>query len=141
MEIIKTNDISSCLEIRKKVFVNEQKVPIELEIDEYDNPKSNCDHYLIIENGCNIGTFRCVYLSDDTVLIQRFCVIKEMRSKGYGYSAMDFIKRHYKNLGVRKLTLNAQCHAIPFYESCSFKTVSAIFSDAGIEHRKMEQDI
>ena len=141
IKIIKTDDIAACLAIREKVFIKEQNVPTELEIDEYDKPGADCEHYLITENCVNAGTFRCIHDAPGVVHMQRLCILSEMRGKGYGYAAMSFLKEHYKQLGDKKITLGAQCHAIPFYESCGFTCVSDIFLDAGIEHRTMECEL
>jgi len=138
IKITKTDDIAACLAIREKVFIKEQNVPIELEIDEYDKPDAECEHYLITDGGVNAGTFRCIHDAPDVIHMQRLCILSEMRGKGYGYAAMSFLKEHYKKLGARKITLDAQCHAIPFYESCGFTCISDIFLDAGIKHRTME---
>lgn len=138
IKIVKTDDIAACLAIRETVFIKEQKVPTALEIDEYDKPDADCEHYLITENGVNVGTFRCIHDAPGIVHMQRLCILKEMRGKGCGYAAMAFLKEHYRQLGEKKITLGAQCHAIPFYESCGFTCVSDLFLDAGIEHRTME---
>lgn len=138
IKIVKTDDIAACLAIRETIFIKEQKVPTELEIDEYDKPDADCEHYLITENGVNVGTFRCIHDAPGIVHMQRLCILKEMRGKGCGYAAMAFLKEHYRQLGEKKITLGAQCHAIPFYESCGFTCVSDVFLDAGIEHRTME---
>lgn len=138
IKVIKTDDINACLEIRRKVFIDEQNVPTELEIDDYDRSNSECEHFLITDNGTNVGTFRLIYDKPEIAHMQRLCVLPEMRGKGCGYAAMSFLKEECKKRGNSKITLGAQCHAIPFYESCGFVCVSDVFLDAEIEHRTME---
>ena len=131
----------ACFRIRFAVFVREQGVPAELEMDELDQPGSGCTHFLIVEDEQPIGTFRCSYESPDTVHFQRFCILPEMRGREYGRAALDFVKNHYRARGVCKITLNAQCRAIGFYEKCGFSVTSGIFDDAGIPHRAMQIDL
>lgn len=140
MEIIIANDrINECLEIRYKVFVDEQNVPVELEKDEFDEQGSGCDHFLIIENGCAVGTFRCMFEDEKTVHLQRLCILKEYRGKDFGRKALEFADEYCKKKNADVITLNAQCYAIPFYEKCGYTVISDVFDDAGIEHRTMKK--
>ena len=139
--IQKTEDISACLSIRYKVFVEEQKVPIELEKDELDSEGSGCDHFLILKYDIPVGTFRCYPESPERIHFQRFCILEEFRGLGLGRLALEFAERFYKKSGYKTITLNAQCSAIGFYEKCGFKVTSGIFDDAGIPHRAMIKTI
>lgn len=141
MEIIFAGDkISECVKIRTEVFVAEQGVAPELEVDGFDAPRAPCDHYLIMDGGNAVGTFRCIF-EGDAVHVGRLCVKKERRGEGFGRAALEFIEKEYASRGYAKITLGAQCAAIPFYEKCGFKTVSDVFLDAGIPHRTMEKMI
>ena len=75
IKIIKTDDINACLEIRRKVFIDEQNVPKELEIDDYDRSNSECEHFLITDNSTNVGTFRLIYDKPEIAHMQRLCVL------------------------------------------------------------------
>ncbi|MBR0136611.1 MAG: GNAT family N-acetyltransferase [Clostridia bacterium] len=143
MIIIPADDrIEDCISIRRKVFVEEQGVPEELEIDSFDEPGSGCFHFLMLEPGRHealpIGAFRAYYEDETTVHLQRFCILKEYRGKGYGRAALDYVKAHFAAGGARKITFGAQCSAIPFYEKCGCVCVSEVFLDAGIPHKKMD---
>ena len=139
MEIVFANDrVDECVKIRTEVFVGEQHVPPELEVDGFDAPGAPCDHFLIVDEGEPVGTFRCIF-EGGAVHVGRLCVKKEKRHHGYGRAALDFIEKYYAARGYEKLTLGAQVTAIPFYEKCGFLVVSDVFLDAGIEHRKMEK--
>ena len=128
----------ACFALRFTVFVGEQGVPAEIELDELDRPGAACSHFLMIEDGRPIGTFRCSYESPDTVHFQRFCILPEMRGREYGRAALDFVREKYAKEGVRRITLNAQCRAVGFYEKCGFTVTSGVFDDAGIPHQAME---
>lgn len=132
--------IPDCIEIRRRVFVEEQGVPWELEVDGFDEPDSPCEHFLMLveEDGLTlpIGTFRAYFETDDAVHLQRFCILKEYRGRGFGRAAMDFIREYYRDKAAR-ITFGAQCTAIPFYEKCGCRCVSDVFLDAGLPHRTM----
>ena len=143
MIIIPANDrIKDCISIRRRVFVEEQGVPEELEIDLFDEPGSGCFHFLMLEPGKDeaepIGTFRAYFEEDDVIHLQRFCILKEYRKNGYGRAALDYVKEHFAAAGAKRITFGAQCSAIPFYEKCGCVCVSDVFLDAGMPHRKME---
>ena len=141
MKIIFANDkIPECVKIRAEVFVREQNVPSEIEVDGFDSPDAPCDHFLICDNGEYVGTFRCIF-EGTAVHVGRLCVKKDKRGLGYGRAALEFIEKEYVTRGFNKITLGAQCTAIPFYEKCGFSVVSDVFLDAGIEHRTMEKTI
>ena len=141
MEVIFANDtIDECLKIRAEVFVDEQHVPAEIEVDGFDSTDAPCDHFLIYDNGEYVGTFRCIF-EGKAVHVGRLCIKKDKRGRGYGRAAIEFIEEEYASRGFNKITLGAQCTAIPFYEKCGFSVVSDVFLDAGIKHRTMEKRI
>ena len=140
MNIIKAEDkIAECLKIRCDVFVVEQGVPLSLEADEYDDPGAPCDHFLIVDGEDIVGTFRVILDEGSAAHVGRLCVVKDRRGRGYGAAALEFAAKEYAARGYEKLTLGAQCHAIPFYEKCGFAVISDVYDDAGIPHRKMEK--
>ena len=145
MFIIPANDrIDDCIAIRKKVFVEEQGVPVELEVDEMDSPSAPCFHFLMLDDEkagepVPFGTFRAYYEAEDTVHLQRFCVLKEYRAQGLGRAGFEFVSEFFRLRGAKKLTFGAQCTAIPFYEKCGCRCVSDVFLDAGLPHRTMEK--
>lgn len=54
---------------------------------------------------------------------------------------MDAIEQYATQQDVHVLKLNAQTHAIPFYEKLGYKVISEEFMDAGIPHKTMEKRI
>ena len=124
--------------IRKKVFVEEQGIPLHIEIDENDQTAT---HFIVLENNEPIGAARLRLI--DTVIgkVERVCVLSEYRGKHFGVSVMKAIEEHAKTLQVEKLKLNAQTYAIPFYEKLQFEITSPEFVDAGIPHRAMEKEL
>lgn len=131
------SQLSSCLKIRKAVFVEEKGVDEKIEIDFLDTVGGDCAHFLACENDSFVGTFRCVPKEKDCVKIERFCVLKEVRHEGFGREMMKFACEYYKNEGVKRLILNAKLGAAPFYERCGFEKIGEEFEEAGVPHVKM----
>lgn len=134
-----TNNLESsiyqyALAIRYKVFVDEQKVPADLEIDEFENSSL---HLVVYDVNKPIATARIYALTDDTYKVQRVAVLKEYRTRGIGKKLMEEIERKAKILQAIKLTLGSQNTAIPFYEKLGYTISSAEFMDAGIPHHSM----
>lgn len=126
------------LYVRKKVFVEEQNVSEEEEIDQYENDSK---HFVLYNNDhqpVGAGRFRIL---DGYGKVERICVMKEARKGGSGKLIMQSIEQYAADQGLAKLKLNAQTHAIPFYEKLGYEAVSEEFLDAGIPHRTMVKKI
>ncbi|MBO4847923.1 MAG: GNAT family N-acetyltransferase [Clostridia bacterium] len=134
--------IADCIEIRRRVFVEEQGVPEELEIDTLDEAGSGCEHFLVLDGADRpVGTFRAYWETPTRVHLQRFCMLKEARGRGWGRAAFAYAEGYFSAKGARSMTFGAQCTAIPFYEKCGCRCVSEVFLDAGLPHRTMEKRI
>ena len=124
--------------IRKKVFVEEQGIPLHLEIDEFDQTAT---HFVVLENDEPIAAARIRETELNVGKVERVCVLPEHRRKHLGVLVMNALEEHAKQNGWKKLKLNAQTYAIPFYEKLAFQVTSPEFDDAGIPHRAMEKEI
>ena len=122
-----TDDICA---IRYKVFVDEQNVPVELEIDGFDG---EAKHVLTFVDGLPIGTGRI--LSDGHV--GRVAVLKNFRGLGIGKSIMKELIKCAQDLSLEKVWLSSQWHAHSFYLDLGFVCVGEIYKEAGIDHIKM----
>ncbi len=122
-----TKDICA---IRCKVFVGEQKVPEELEIDGLDD---QAKHVLAFVDGVPIGTGRI--LSDGH--IGRVAVLKDYRGLGIGKSIMKDLIKWAQNMNLEKVWLSSQWHAHSFYLDLGFVCVGEIYKEAEIDHIKM----
>lgn len=123
--------------VRKTVFVQEQNVPLEEEIDEHENQST---HFILYDGDrpAGAGRFR---LLDGIGKVERICVLKSLRGKGAGREIMQAIEQYAAGRSISKLKLNAQTYAIPFYEGLGYEVVSEEFMDAGIPHRTMIKTI
>lgn len=140
---VTTDDqLQMCLDIRKTVFVEEQKVPVEEEIDEYDVIGDNVHHMLIMDNGLPVATGRLIYYKAGTAKMQRIAVHKEYRSKGYGRILLLAMEELARELGLESSILDGQCQAEEFYSKLGYKVISAEpFYDAGILHVRMQKTL
>ncbi|MCA1320035.1 GNAT family N-acetyltransferase [Bacillus tianshenii] len=124
--------------VRKTVFVEEQLVPIEEEIDEFE---AEAAHFVLYENNQAIGAGR-FRIIDGFGKVERICVLPTHRiAKGSGRKIMNFIEGYALSKGITSLKLNAQTHAEGFYSKLGYQTVSDIFLDAGIPHVTMIKKI
>lgn len=130
-------ELEDAYNVRKIVFVEEQKVPMELEIDEFE---SEAAHFVLYDNDEPIGAGR-FRIIDNIGKVERVCVKKEKRKSGAGQIIMEKIEQYAQEKGLPKLKLNAQIQAIPFYSRLGFTVSSDEFLDAGIPHKTMFKEL
>lgn len=119
-------------EIRFDVFVTEQHVPIEEELDGLDETSS---HFLALSDaGQPLGCARLL----DTGQIGRMAVRKSHRGTGMGAQLLAAAVAEAQDQGMNKVFLHAQTHAEDFYRKGGFVGLADRFMDAGIEHTTME---
>lgn len=134
--------LQQALDIRKDVFVLEQKVPIDLEIDDYDRLDSDAFHVLIKSEGQYAATGRITYYNKDSAKMQRIAVRKPFRSKGIGRVLMMALETQARELKLQYSVLDAQVQAEAFYRKLGYETISdEPFDDAGIPHVRMKKEL
>ena len=125
----KDNENEICT-IRFEVFVAEQRVPKDLEIDGLDDKAKHVVAYI---DGIAVGTGRI--LNDGH--IGRVAVQKQYRSLGIGKSIMQELIKTAQEDKVKTLWLSSQSHASGFYLDLGFECIGKKFKEAGIDHIKM----
>lgn len=127
--------------IRLEVFVGEQGVPAELELDSTD-PTA---HHVIAcdREGRVCGTARMFPAADDPgcARIGRMAVVRGARGTGCGSALLQALIEEARRQGYRRITLSAQTHAAPFYARHGFVAEGDVYEEAGIPHQKMEMDL
>lgn len=119
------------MQVRTAVFVEEQAVPVELEIDEFDD---RAYHWLALgSSGEPLATVRM--LSDGH--IGRMAVVASRRGEGIGSALLQHCVELANSLGLFEVYLYAQIQAVDFYQAHGFVISSDEFMDAGIPHRSM----
>jgi len=117
-------------DVRRRVFIEEQHVPEELEWDDLD---ARCIHALASADGKLVGTGR---LTPDGY-IGRMAVLPDWRGRAIGARLLRTLMDIARERGDAVCRLHAQTSAMPFYEKFGFQPEGEEFMDAGIPHRTM----
>ncbi|WP_340033048.1 GNAT family N-acetyltransferase [Paenibacillus sp. FSL K6-1122] len=134
--------LEQALGIRHHVFVIEQQVPAEIEIDQYDVISPDVHHVLLSTDGQAVATGRLIYYSKDTAKMQRIAVLESHRSFGYGRVLLLAMEELARELGLSYSVLDAQCQAQKFYEKLGYGVISEEpFYDADILHVRMRKSL
>jgi predicted GNAT family N-acyltransferase len=132
-QVSSEKELNKVYTIRTRVFVKEQGVPQEIELDHHDK---RAFHFLVFEAGKAVGTARVV-MHRGSAKIGRMAVLKSYRRRGIGTKLLKRVIAIAKNHGAQKIYLHAQVPVIGFYEAMAFQCVGPVFKEAGIPHRKM----
>ena len=116
------------------MFVDEQHVPVELELDEHD---ATALHFLAFSDHTPIATARL--LVDGHV--GRLAVLQPYRGQSVGRALLNHIIFTARNHMLKSLFLDAQVSATGFYEKAGFVKQGDVFMDAGIEHLRMYKQL
>ena len=129
--------------LRIEVFVKEQNVPIELELDDKDY-SDNTVHIGYFHDDNLIGVARLIDMDKDVIHIGRVVIDKEYRGQGIGRELIIGCENIAQKILKRKtiIELSAQIQAEKFYKSLGYNRVNdKIYLDAGIEHVDMRKVI
>ncbi len=131
-------DLIACLALRREVFIDEQRVPEELELDGEDDA---CIHFLAVDDqGTAVGTAR-LRIAGHKAKAQRVAVRRAHRGRGIGAALMRAVEGEARRNGAATVTLSSQVHAIPFYERIGYVARGDVYDDAGIPHRDMTKSL
>ena len=138
------DDRKAAYAVRYDVFVTEQGVPAELELDELDE---TADHFVAYDGEVAVGAGRLVveepgFAGVDPGLgpvahLGRLAVRPAQRGTGVGVELVRAIEARAAERGLRVIVLGAQTHAVGFYERLGYTAYGAVFDDAGLPHRWM----
>lgn len=127
--------MSAVYALRREVFVIEQGVPEELEVDEDDKVAA---HLAALSDGRVIGTLR-ILRNERTAKIGRMAVSASSRKEGIGRGLMEFAAAAASRDGAEEIVLAAQFTAREFYRKLGYIEEGAVFDDAGILHVMMRK--
>lgn len=129
-------DAAAIRAIRTAVFVVEQRVPLDLEMDDRDR---HCVHVLAWEGDVPVGTGRIDLEHDGK--IGRVAVLPSHRRTGVGAALLGHLHGIAAGHGLTRVWCHAQRSAVPFYERLGYRIASAPFVEAGIEHLVMDASL
>ena len=131
------SDYAAIRRVRFTVFVDEQRVPEEIELDERD---PLCLHLLAYDDrDAPVGTGRLDVNYDGK--IGRVAVLASARRSGVGTALMARLHELAAEAGLRSVWCNAQVTAVAFYRRIGYREVGERFYEAGIEHVRMEHEL
>ena len=131
------SELEKVINIRKKVFIVEQKVPYEIEIDGFDEES---EHFLAYLDGKPIGCGR-IRKNKDYFKLERIAILKEYRNKKYGEKITNYLISYCKGKNKKQIRLHSQLKVVDFYKKFGFIPIGNTFLEAGIKHIEMYKDI
>ncbi|MBM7564721.1 GNAT family N-acetyltransferase [Paenibacillus sacheonensis] len=134
--------LEEAIAVRFTVFVDEQKVPADLERDEYDDSPAACHHFVVKDNGKAIAAGRWKEYEPGIAKLQRIAVLLPYRGTGVGRKLIAAMEADAKEAGYTASILGAQCTAEGFYHKLGYETEPGEpFLDAGIPHVNMRKTL
>lgn len=127
---------SEVKKIRTEVFTNEQGADASGEFDLYDETALFA---LLYENGKAVAAARIAYIQNN-VKIGRIAVLKSCRGRGYGAVIVKAVMQRAFDDGARRVFVDAQNYAVPFYEKLGFSVIADEITDRGLAHMPMCAD-
>jgi predicted GNAT family N-acyltransferase len=128
------DELKAALEVRRQVFVEEQDIAPELELDGKDGEAL---HMVVVSEDRVIGTARVMFADGRQAKIERMAVLKSHRRQGIGKGIVSFLLKELNRRLIKQAVLHAQLPVAAFYRSCGFVETGSAFVEAGIEHIKM----
>jgi predicted GNAT family N-acyltransferase len=127
----------AALALRHEVFVREQGVPLELELDGRDDEAT---HIVALRDGEIVGTCRLLR-EGATVLLGRLVVARAGRRRGVAAQMLAEAERWARGRGARRIVLSAQTYAAGLYLAAGYEVRGTPYLEAGIEHVEMELEL
>ncbi|MBC2877081.1 MULTISPECIES: GNAT family N-acetyltransferase [Streptomyces] len=143
-------ELEDCFAVRREVFVGEQNIPEAEELDAYD---VHAVHLLATGPSGPVGTVRFLHgeparrkyahagVADDlTAVLGRLAVGRAARGTGLGAALVRAVEEEARRLGLARVYLEAQTHALGFYERLGYAAFGPEFDEgSGIPHRAMSK--
>lgn len=137
IRIVKNKEeLNKVIEIRKNVFVEEQKVLLDLELDGLG---SEAEHVIAYLNDEPIGCARI--RTNKYAKLERIAIIEKHRGKGFGKQLTDVLINYCKQKDFDEIRLHSQTYISGFYKKYGFKIRGKPFYEAGIKHVEMYMKI
>lgn len=124
-------DLQGALEVRMRVFCEEQGVPVEEELDGRDE---QAQHLVAVGgDGKVVGTLRLLF-SEDAVKVGRVAVERAWRGRAIASRMLELALCEAARRGAREARLASQVEVIELYRQAGFEVSSEVFEEAGIPH-------
>lgn len=126
-------------DVRLRVFIVEQEIAPE---EEWDATDATALHVLAEDaDGNAVGTGRLHEAEPGLGKLCRIAVLKEYRKQGAGLVIVEALLREARRLGLRRVKLHAQTHAISVYQRAGFAVYGEEFLECGLPHLAMKREV
>ena len=132
------SELESAIAVRFRVFVSEQSIPPEEELDEAD---ATATHAIALYQGRVVRTGRLVWREDGAGQIGRMAVDADWRRKGIGAQILEFLEGSARNQGITNCVLHAQEYVKGFYAAHGYQEHGDTFLEVAITHVEMRKDL
>jgi predicted GNAT family N-acyltransferase len=136
------SELADALAVRERVFVDEQGVPPDLELDAFDDLGA-ATHFVAYDGDEAVGAARLrPYDGSEEerpprAKVERVAVLPAYRGEGLGGRLMDAVEAAAERAGFETLVLHAQTPVAGFYAVRGYRRVGEEFEEAGIPHVEM----
>ncbi len=130
--------MEAALAVRMRVFVAEQSVPAEEELDDED---ATATHVIARQNELVVGTGRLLIRAEGTCQIGRMAVDQPWRRQGVGGQLLLYLEQEARSQGMSQVMLHAQEYVKDFYAAHGYLERGELFLEAGIPHIEMRKEI
>lgn len=129
-------EMDAVFALRRAVFVGEQGVPEDEEMDAED---ATATHLVAVVGDEVVGTCRLLPGRTGRLRLGRMAVAPHARGAGLAGAMLDDAAGRALAGGFHTIVLHAQVQALGLYERAGYEPRGDVFMDAGIEHRTMER--
>ena len=126
--------------VRRAVFIDEQGVPEDIEMDDQDDEAT---HFVIYDAEAEhpVATARLRGSDEETAKAERVAVHADYRGEGLGTQLMELLEEEARSAGCSRVELHGQTTVEKFYQDLGYRTVSDEFEEAGIPHVEMVKEL
>jgi predicted GNAT family N-acyltransferase len=128
-------ELAAALALREEVFVVEQNVALEADLDGLDDAAIQL--VAIEPDGQVVGTCRVVMKADGKARFGRLCVRCSARRRGIAQALLAAAEHEAKAAGAPSMALHAQTDALELYRRAGYVATGEPFDEEGIEHLRM----
>ena len=139
VKLVETEEeMEAAIGVRFRVFVAEQSVPVEEELDDADATATHC---IALHQGQVVGTGRLVHPEGDAIHIGRMAVDLPWRRQGIGSQILRFLEEEAKAQGRQRCILDAQEYVKAFYAAHGYQEYGDTFLEVDIPHIEMRKEL
>lgn len=131
-------ELEGAIAVRMRVFVAEQSIPPEEELDEAD---ATATHAVALCQGKVVGTGRLVYPGNATAQIGRMAVEPPFRRRGIGGQILECLEQEARARRISRCILHAQEYVKTFYAAHGYKEHGDVFLEVSIPHIEMRKEL